>query len=89
MYASAQINAVMYVPVGTGSMSFMASGALIVMILFFSRIKLSVACRRIVFGLCVYDVFFSLANAVASFAIPANQGFIKTSGTVGTCDVQG
>ena len=59
------------------------------MIVWFSRIKLTAAVRRILFGLCVYDVFQSLASIATIFPVPEGQGFIATSGTVGTCDVQG
>jgi|AntRauTorckE5430_2_1112549.scaffolds.fasta_scaffold00042_9 hypothetical protein len=89
MYTTAQINAIVFIPIGTGFVSFVASGALIVMILFFSRIKLSAACRRIIFGLCVYDIFLSLSSTVSTAPIPVNQGLYGASGNIATCDAQG
>jgi hypothetical protein len=79
MYTAAQTKAIVFIPVGTGCISFIASGALIVMILFFSKIKLSAACRRIVFGLCVYNIFLSLSSAASTAPVPVNQGLYGAS----------
>jgi len=73
----------------TGSLSFVGSSGLIIMILWFSRIKITAAVRRILLGLCAYDVIQSLASVATTFPIPEGQGFYGASGTVGTCDVQG
>jgi len=88
-YTSAQIMAIVFIPVGTGSISFVASASLIVTIIFFSRIKLSAACRRIIFGLCIYDILLSLSSAASTAPVPVNQGLYGASGNVATCDIQG
>jgi len=91
MYNAAQIKALVFVPMATGSLSFVGSSGMIVMILWFSRIKLSAVARRILLGLCIFDVFQSLASLATTFPVPAGHGLFGSysSGTVGTCDVQG
>jgi len=89
MYSPTQIKALVFVPVATGSLSFFGSSGLIVMILWFSRIKLSAVARRILLGLCVYDVFQAFASLTTSFPVPPGQGVFGASGSVGTCDAQG
>ena len=51
MYSPNQEKALVFVPIATG-LSFFGSSGLIVMILWFSRIKLSAVARRILLGLC-------------------------------------
>ena len=89
MFSPTEMKALVFVPMATGSLSFFGSSSMIVMILWFSRIKLSAVARRILLGLCVYDVFQSLASLATTFPVPPGQGLFGASGNVGTCDAQG
>lgn len=88
-YSPTQIKAIVLAPMVSGSLSFIGSSGLLVMILWFSRIKLYAVVRRILFGMCVYDIFQSLASLASSFPVPPDRGVFGASGTVGTCDAQG
>ena len=89
VFTEAQEKAIVFTPMATGSLSFIASGALIIMILFFSKVKLSAVCRRVIFGLCVYDIFFSLGHALGTYPVPVGQGLYSASGNIASCDFQG
>lgn len=74
----------------TGSISFIASSTVIYHILR-SHKGLSTTYHRLVFGLCISDIMFSLANAFSLFATPEEMKYIMpmASGNVVTCSLQG
>jgi len=81
-----------------GCLSFASSVTMIIMILR-SRVKLSSAYRRLIFGLVIFDMFKSLSSILSSFAMPTGlswgaigndatctlQGFFAHIGLIGSC----
>lgn len=85
MYSPAQVKAIVIIPAVTGTLSAVASGSLIVMVLR-SQTGLKVPLRRIFFGLCIYDIIYSLANALSSLPIPKEDAWIwGATGNVQSC----
>mmetsp|Transcript_11296 Transcript_11296/g.14165 ORF Transcript_11296/g.14165 Transcript_11296/m.14165 type:complete len:424 (+) Transcript_11296:204-1475(+) len=86
-FNKAQVIALVLAPMVTGSVSFVASLTLIIMIRR-STVKLSTIYRRLIFGLIVSNLIFSIGQLTSSF--PAHNGTIW--GAIGndvSCDIQG
>ncbi len=95
--AKAQLKSIVITPMLTGSISSVASLAIIISILR-SEVKLSNSYRRLVFGISVYDLIQSIGQAFSSVLMPSGtfwlasgndvsckfQGFITIVGFVGT-----
>ena len=69
----------------SGSISFIASFTIIVMILM-TAAKLETPLRRLIFGLSVSDAIASIAAVFTPFMMPAGPGGTMASGNQGTCE---
>lgn len=87
-FTEAQTKALVIVPMMSGAVSLLGSGILIIMILV-SELKLGAPCRRIFFGLCVFDCVYSLGNAMSSLPVPKTEGIWGASGNLHSCEAQG
>ncbi len=81
---------VLYIlPMISGSISFLGSGTIAVVILI-SPNRFKTPYRRIVFGLSVMDTIQSLGMIIGPFAIPqGTEGALWAIGNTYSCDVQG
>jgi len=70
-----------------GMLSLVGSSLLIFTILR-SKKKLSIPYRRIIFGICVFDVFQSLGSTTSTFLSPKELHRLSIGNTT-TCDIQG
>lgn len=77
----------MITPMITGSISFVSSLTIIVMILK-SNLKLTTVYRRLIFGISVFDLIQSLSQALSSVPMPAGS-WVGAMGNDVTCDLQG
>lgn len=74
-------------PMMSGLVSFVASSTIIIMILR-STTKLTKAYRRIIFGMCIYDVLLSVCHLMSVFPCPRGTR-LGSIGNLRTCEVQG
>mmetsp|Transcript_36598 Transcript_36598/g.53762 ORF Transcript_36598/g.53762 Transcript_36598/m.53762 type:complete len:141 (+) Transcript_36598:192-614(+) len=73
----------------TGSLSLLGSSFLIYLFLVDHRNKLVKVKNRILFGLCIFDVFFSAAFIFSTAAIPeGTPGVYGAAGNTATCSLQ-
>ena len=80
-----------FLPVFTGSLSFLTSSSIIWKILR-SDTKLSSPYSRLIFGLCFYDIISSVANALSTMPSPPSPYGQDVWGALGnetTCRIQG
>lgn len=80
-----------FLPVVTGSFSLVASASIVWKIMR-SETKLSSPYSRLIFGLCVYDIISSLANALSAVPSPPSPYGREVWGAFGnytTCRIQG
>ena len=73
----------MVIPIVSGSVSFIASFTLVVMILM-SADKLKTPLRRLIFGLSVSDVIASISTILNPLMLP--EGEFLAYGNQGTCE---
>jgi hypothetical protein len=77
------------IPHFTGAFSFIGSSSIITMILRDRRKKLSKPYYRLLFAMCVFDIFASVALGLSTWPIPeGSPGVYDPKGTVGTCSAQ-
>ena len=77
------------IPHFTGAFSFIGSSSIIIMILRDRRKKLSKPYYRLLFAMCVFDIFASVALGLSTWPIPeGSPGVYDPKGTVGTCSAQ-
>ncbi|GFH57076.1 hypothetical protein CTEN210_13552 [Chaetoceros tenuissimus] len=87
MYSIAQQRSLIIAPIISGSLSMVSSAALLYSIVR-SQVKLWRVVRRIIVGFCVFDLFFSFGNALATFMAPKGQA-LYAIGSIVTCEIQG
>ena len=75
-------------PIVAGCVSFISSSTISTMILR-SNTKLTKPYRRIVFGMCLYDIVLSLSAMCSSFLSPKESGRVWAFGNDTTCATQG
>lgn len=85
-WTEAQQRAIFIAPIISGIISFIASLAIIVMILR-SKIKLSKPFRRIIFGMSVYDVIQSSTSSLSSITNPSGTAY-GAIGNDATCSAR-
>ncbi len=87
-FTDAERKALVVAPMITGIVSTIASMTLIITILNSAQ-KLQVPSRRILFGMCIYDVFYSIACALSTFPVPREVGIWGALGNITSCNFQG
>lgn len=75
-------------PVLAGFVSFLSSATIAAMI-YRSKTRLTKPYRRIVFIMCIYDMFHSIASMSSSFLSPQDSSRLWSFGNEYTCSVQG
>jgi hypothetical protein len=80
-----QMKAFVVAPMVTGSMSFIASLTIIIMILR-SNVKLSTIYRRIIFGISVFDLLQSLSQIFSTVAMEQESGMWAAIGNTTSCE---
>ena len=77
------------IPHVTGAFSFVGSSSIIIMILRDRRKKLVKPYYRLLFAMCIFDIFASIALGLSTWPIPAGTtGVWDPVGTIGTCSAQ-
>ena len=84
----AKLIALVVAPMVTGSISFVASLMIIIMICR-SKTKLSTVYRRLMTGISLFDLMQSGSQAFSTLPIPANSLIWGSMGNTTTCDLQG
>lgn len=84
---SSKLLVLVFVPMVTGSISFISSLTIITMI-FRSDLKLGTVYRRLVFGTSAFDLIQSLSQAIGTITMPKGSMYAAVGNDV-TCDLQG
>ena len=74
-------------PMATGTLSLLGSSIIVASILR-SSVKLRTVYRRIIFGICVFDIVSSLGNALSTVLMPVETGIWGAVGNDATCGLQ-
>ncbi len=76
------------IPHVTGLFSFVGSSSIIFMILNDRRNKLSKPYYRLLFAMCIFDAFSSIALGLSTWPIPVGSKVYTPLGNVKTCSAQ-
>ncbi|GFH50307.1 hypothetical protein CTEN210_06783 [Chaetoceros tenuissimus] len=87
-YSEREFKALIAAPMISGSITFLSCGALIASTLFYSKIKLRCAIRRIIFGHCVYIMITAFSDILSVFVVPKGEA-PYARGNIATCNMQG
>jgi len=89
VYSQAKTLTLYTMAIGTGSISFIASATITIMIIK-HKDGLSNPFQRLVFGLSAMDVAQSLAMILSPFSLPRDvEGVLWSTGSTLTCEIQG